>query len=212
MTTCCTMDDCEKPRVSRGWCWMHYARWYRHGDPSYDPPRRRPKVERFWRKVDKTSSAASGCWLWTGSRCFQMNGVQRGAHVWAYEATGAIVPPTYEVLRTCGSPLCVHPDHLECMPKGTAFLRSMNKKRKQDKKQKQENKEVRMKNLTLQRLIPLAIHLAPKEYRAMVTGIVHGLIIDGIEAMRDGKLSRKEWMAMAGATYDTFRPELKGKQ
>tara|TARA_R100000306_G_scaffold61835_1_gene65829 strand:- start:41 stop:181 length:141 start_codon:yes stop_codon:yes gene_type:complete len=46
----------------------------------------------------------------------------------------------------------------------------------------------------------------------MIRGIVDGLIIAGIEAMQDGKLSRKEWMAMAGATYDTFRPELKGKQ
>ena len=63
-----------------------------------------------------------------------------------------------------------------------------------------------MKNLILQRVLPLVIHLAPKPYRPMIRGIVDGLIIAGIEAMQDGKLSRKEWMAMAGATYDTFGP------
>lgn len=30
----CTIADCSKPRAnSRGWCWGHYTRWRRHGDP-----------------------------------------------------------------------------------------------------------------------------------------------------------------------------------
>lgn len=28
----CSVEDCEKPSAKRGWCFMHYGRWYRHGD------------------------------------------------------------------------------------------------------------------------------------------------------------------------------------
>jgi hypothetical protein len=29
----CTIDGCQKPHASRGWCAMHLTRWKRHGDP-----------------------------------------------------------------------------------------------------------------------------------------------------------------------------------
>lgn len=29
----CTIHGCKKPAKSRGWCRMHYTRWYRYGDP-----------------------------------------------------------------------------------------------------------------------------------------------------------------------------------
>lgn len=29
----CSVDDCDKPHHSRGWCKRHYVRWLRHGDP-----------------------------------------------------------------------------------------------------------------------------------------------------------------------------------
>lgn len=32
-TTTCIIVDCDKLRVARGWCKMHYNRWFRHGDP-----------------------------------------------------------------------------------------------------------------------------------------------------------------------------------
>lgn len=28
----CSVDGCFKPLARRGWCYMHYGRWYRHGD------------------------------------------------------------------------------------------------------------------------------------------------------------------------------------
>lgn len=29
----CSIENCEKPRLARGWCSAHWTRWKRHGDP-----------------------------------------------------------------------------------------------------------------------------------------------------------------------------------
>src|SRR5262245_61414348 len=31
----CAIPDCGKPTLARGWCSMHYSRWYRFGDPEF---------------------------------------------------------------------------------------------------------------------------------------------------------------------------------
>lgn len=36
----CSIEDCERDYLARGWCDMHYRRWRRHGDPTYMPFRR----------------------------------------------------------------------------------------------------------------------------------------------------------------------------
>ena len=36
----CSIEGCEKPVKSRGWCDMHWTRWRRHGDPLTEPMRR----------------------------------------------------------------------------------------------------------------------------------------------------------------------------
>lgn len=36
----CSIPDCGKPTIARGWCPAHYKRWRLHGDPlAGDPPR-----------------------------------------------------------------------------------------------------------------------------------------------------------------------------
>jgi hypothetical protein len=35
----CTIPDCGKPVVGRGWCSMHYARWRTYGDPLHETRR-----------------------------------------------------------------------------------------------------------------------------------------------------------------------------
>jgi hypothetical protein len=33
----CTIPDCGRPKIARGWCIRHYSRWKNHGDPNYVP-------------------------------------------------------------------------------------------------------------------------------------------------------------------------------
>jgi hypothetical protein len=37
MTTC-SVESCQRPGVTRGWCQGHYLRWYRTGDVQADRP------------------------------------------------------------------------------------------------------------------------------------------------------------------------------
>lgn len=39
----CKVDQCGRPRKSRGWCSSHYGKWYKHGDPQYVYKRPAPK-------------------------------------------------------------------------------------------------------------------------------------------------------------------------
>ena len=41
----CTIDGCDKPLQTRGWCQMHYARWRKHGDLRVGKPRKSPYCE-----------------------------------------------------------------------------------------------------------------------------------------------------------------------
>lgn len=36
----CTIDGCERLHKARGWCLLHYTRWYVHGDPLIGLPGR----------------------------------------------------------------------------------------------------------------------------------------------------------------------------
>lgn len=76
--------------------------------------------DRFWRKVDKTST----CWLWTASKvpgtgyaAFQVSRNHRvNAHRWAYEALVGPIPRGMQLDHLCRVRHCVNPAHLEAVP------------------------------------------------------------------------------------------------
>lgn len=114
----CSIDGCSNRHRARGWCATHYTRWSKSGDPNKVIGHVYPPVEdRFWAKVNKTSS----CWLWTGSTNAEGYGSFAGAekrlvkaHRFAFELLIGPIPKRYRDLdHLCRVRNCVNPWRLE---------------------------------------------------------------------------------------------------
>jgi hypothetical protein len=77
----------------------------------------RPAEERFWEKVDRTTTP-DGCWLWIGSTIGPTHYGQfrHGSDVMAHRVAWILahgpIPEGLCVCHTCDVPLCVNPAHL----------------------------------------------------------------------------------------------------
>lgn len=115
MRSQCSIPECERPHEARGWCRLHYLRWWhRRGDPSIFRPQPQNDFQRFFDKVEVTSS----CWLWRGCQrrgygAFQYHGRLTGAHRVSYEWLVGPIPLGLHIDHLCRITLCVNPDHLE---------------------------------------------------------------------------------------------------
>ena len=124
----CLIDGCEKPMANRKWCWMHYYRWRRHGDPLEVG---RPQLPRqaecgdfasmFWTRA--TVGSPDECWRWKmtlmpngyGRINDSRNGTRPYAHRVAYELTHGPIPSGFEIHHRCKTRACVNPHHLDAM-------------------------------------------------------------------------------------------------
>lgn len=116
----CTIEDCGRITVARGWCNRHYKRWKTHGDPTITMT---PTLvqgtpeERFWAKVD----AFGDCWEWTAYRdkdgygilSFVPAGLSTRAHKFAWQTLVGPIPDGLELDHRCRNRGCCNPDHLE---------------------------------------------------------------------------------------------------
>jgi hypothetical protein len=76
-----------------------------------------PAEQRFFEKVKKDKK--TGCWLWTaglmstGYPQFRWGIGKNGyGHRWAYEHFVGPIPEGRQLHHTCGTPICVNPEHL----------------------------------------------------------------------------------------------------
>lgn len=119
---------CSKPSKVRGWCWGHYERWRKYGDPLGGRPRFETIEDRFWAKVAKTD----GCWLWTGAikengyGVFGVANRNAHAHRWAYENTVGPIPTGLDLDHLCRVRHCVNPAHLEPVTRKVNLNRGRN--------------------------------------------------------------------------------------
>jgi hypothetical protein len=104
----CSIEDCGKRVLSRGWCGMHYQRWSKHGDPEKTlmPTRVNGNdSERFYPKTDPPD--VQGCRLWTGTvdssgyGRFLFEGRLQGAHRVAYMLEVGSIPDGLDLDHTC---------------------------------------------------------------------------------------------------------------
>jgi hypothetical protein len=102
-------------RAEHGWVKGKPKR-YLHGH-AWNPSIGRTLAERFWSKVEKTSS----CWLWRGATNASGYGLSwdptrqrpKRAHRVSYELSVGPIPEGLVLDHLCRNPSCVNPAHLE---------------------------------------------------------------------------------------------------
>lgn len=126
MQTECSIPECDKLVLARGWCGKHYQRWAKYGDPLTRAIIRGDDVARFWSKVDKSS----GHWFWLGGKDkdgygkMKINGRTVRPHRFAYELLVGPIPDGLELDHLCRVHACVWPEHLEPVTSQENVLRS----------------------------------------------------------------------------------------
>lgn len=127
----CSIDECSRVAVARGWCDPHYRRWKKHGDPLHGRIRTDVQpIDRFMVKVEIPGE--DECWTWTGYTNesgygrFAEGGRLWLAHRWSYTYFVGPIPEGLELDHTCHTDdascrggvtcphrRCVNPMHLE---------------------------------------------------------------------------------------------------
>lgn len=115
----CSIYGCDRSAEARGWCIMHYKRWWRYRDPTFKAPRRSTLME--WIEAHLNFDGPK-CLIWPFNRD-RRNGralmtVNRStvnpARVVCELINGP--PPTlkHETAHSCGrgDAGCVHPCHI----------------------------------------------------------------------------------------------------
>ena len=114
----CSISDCGKAAVARGWCNAHYRRWKRHGSPVLG---RTPPGEPFHWIIKNAEYDSKDCLIWpyarggNGYAIVVVEGQNRVAsRVMCEMAHGNAPEATYDAAHSCGNGHlgCMNPAHL----------------------------------------------------------------------------------------------------
>ena len=132
----CKMDDCDRPRKSRGLCGTHYQRWQRHGDATrVDRPglREEARFAKSTRRGEPSSYRPDlgPCLIYTGADNgngygqFAYNGKNGYAHRYAWERVHGPIPDDLTVDHLCRVRCCVEVTHMELVTAVANYLRGV---------------------------------------------------------------------------------------
>jgi hypothetical protein len=115
MSVTCRVRDCDKPATaSRGMCWSHYGRWYRHGHPMAPTPERPDPDDVMMSRVVQSEP---GCWLYDSASArpprLQREGRWVLVRVLVWRRLLGPVPEGMTLVSTCPHVNCVRPDHMQ---------------------------------------------------------------------------------------------------
>ena len=112
----CSIDGCGGTyRIRRGWCYSHYSRWLRHGDPHgggsklYFTPEDAFAARTEWQ---------GDCLVWTstakqaGYGVLQVDGALMKAHRYAWQRVHGPLSPDEHIDHMCHNTACCNVNHL----------------------------------------------------------------------------------------------------
>lgn len=111
----CSVEECGRKVLARGWCGKHYGRWRKHGDPlgaAYRGP------EATFLAMTEPIVGDPGCIIWTGSVASGGYGQiwdgerLRMVHRFAYERERGPIPDGMVIDHACWERTCVNIEHL----------------------------------------------------------------------------------------------------
>lgn len=116
----CSIPDCGKPILARGWCNRHWLRWSRHGDPLSGGFSRIGEPAKFLKEV-VLPYKGDDCLFWpfyrdaNGYARFDLDGKnQIASRIVCTSIQGEPPSPKYDAAHSCGNGHlgCVTPRHL----------------------------------------------------------------------------------------------------
>lgn len=115
----CSIGECHKPRLARGWCDKHYQRWKKYGDAEHKVAHRSSGTAE--ERLREGTEFSMYCWHWKRTKNDQGYGLIQiryraiRAHRLAYELAKGPIPQGLVIDHMCHNRGCVNPLHLQAV-------------------------------------------------------------------------------------------------